>query len=68
MGFDKIANTNNFFLIKKNYATFWGLDILSKTIVLNKNLSMLKNKLKLPNNEVIEIYDDGTYKFFSEAY
>jgi len=29
---------------------------------------MLKNKLKLPNNEVIEIYDDGTYKFFSEAY
>ena len=68
MGFDKIANTNNFFLIKKNYATFWGLDIVSKTIVLNKNLSMLKNKLKLPNNEVIEIYDYGTYKFFSEAY
>ncbi|MDA2921782.1 hypothetical protein MYX07_00770 [Patescibacteria group bacterium AH-259-L07] len=63
-----IANTNNFFLIEKNKATFWGLDILSKEIILNKRLLNLQCKSRFPQNEVIEIFDDDTVKFFTAAY
>lgn len=63
-----IANTYNFFIIEKNNVTFWGLDILSKEIFLNKSLLNLQHKLRLPKDEVIEIFEDDSVRFFKVAY
>jgi len=66
----KIANTYNFFEIDTDNqkAVFWGLDIPTKLAPLAERILDLARKLNLPLNEVVEIYDDETFKFFREVY
>lgn len=66
----KIANTYNFFEINtdEQKAVFWGLDISSKSIPLTERVLNSARRLNLPFNEVVEIYDDNTLKFFNGVY
>lgn len=66
----KIANTYNFFEINtdEQKAVFWGLDISSKLIPLTERVLNSARRLNLPFNEVVEIYDDNTLKFFNGVY
>lgn len=68
MNYMKIANSCNFFEIHKPNVIFWGLDIAPKSISLTKKVLDLAEKLNLPLDEVVEIYDDKTSRFFKEIY
>jgi len=65
---NEITNTYNFFEINEQNVMFWGLNILSKSIPLTKNILSLIRKLHLPYGEVVEIYEDDTFEFFEKAY
>lgn len=66
----KIANTYNFFEINTDNqkVVFWGLDIPTQLTPLAERILDLARKLNLPLNEVVEVYDDETFKFFREVY
>lgn len=59
-----VANTFNFFEINVQGFLFWGLDISPKLSPVNRDILNMARKLKLPFNEVVEIYDDESFKFF----
>ncbi len=63
-----INNSNNFFEINDEGILFWGFDIPPRFFSLTKKIKKIIKKFKLPNHEVIEIYDDDTTEFFFEIF
>ena len=62
-----ITNSCNFFEIDTNRVLFWGLNIKPKVLLISKEILDLADYLDLPTNEVIEIFDDNSLRFFKEV-
>ena len=63
----KMLSTNNFFEINAECVYFWGYDILPRSVSLTKKIRRLIDEFKIPENEIIEIYNDDTIEFFSRV-
>jgi hypothetical protein len=63
-----IKNSNNFFEIDDEDILFWGFDIFPRSFSLTKKIKRIVKKFKIPNHEVIEIYDDNTTEFFFKIF
>jgi hypothetical protein len=65
-----VNNTYNFFEIDSLFKTilFWGMDLKTKKISITPEIEKLIKKMKLPFDEVIEIWDDESYNFYKAIY
>lgn len=65
-----IDNTFNFFEIHsdRNTVTFWGMDITPTEISISPEIKRLIKILDLPYDEVIEILEDDSIRFYYEVH
>ena len=65
---EEVANSLNFFLIEEKSLTFWGINIPPKEFEMNTQIRKLIKRMKLPYDEVIEIFEDDSLEFFEKVY
>lgn len=63
-----IANSWNFFNIKRRRVYFWGMNVQPISIPMTSIIEKMIKQLSFPKNEVIEINDDDTLLFFNKFY
>lgn len=63
-----LSNGDNFYLIENHFIYFWGLDIKSKKIPLNKKILKFIDDNDIPYNEVCEFNENSDFQLFKSFY